>query len=117
MVSGGLILESIEAVLPLRPLTHVAFVASNYGRKLSLTISHNPRWLDAADGRELLESYIQQLKTSLAPKDVGRTEERMTLRAAVASASTSRTQSEPPDYQDATNNQNRFDLHPSTTLD
>ncbi len=66
MVSGGVILESIEVVLQLRPLTHVAFVASNYGGKLNLTISHDPRWLDDADGRELLESFVRQLKASLS---------------------------------------------------
>ncbi|NQV23194.1 MAG: hypothetical protein HQ518_02405 [Rhodopirellula sp.] len=65
MVSGGVILESIEAILPLHPLTHVAFVASNYGGKLSLTISHDARWIDVADARELLESYVRQLKASL----------------------------------------------------
>ena len=68
MVSGGLVLESIEAFMPLRPLTHVAFVASNYGRKLSLTISHDPRWIDAADGRELLESLVRQLKVSMTQR-------------------------------------------------
>ena len=52
--------------MPLRHLTHAAFAVSNYGRKLSLTISHDPRWIDDADGRELLESFARQLKTSLA---------------------------------------------------
>ncbi len=66
MVSGGLLLESIAAVGPLRPLTHAAFVALNYGGKLSITISHDPRWMDTADGRELLESFMRQLKASLA---------------------------------------------------
>ena len=64
-VSGGLILESIEPFMPLRPLTHAAFAASNYGRKLSLTISHDPRWIDAGDSRELLDSFGRQLKASL----------------------------------------------------
>ena len=67
MVSGGLILESIETALPLRPLTHAAFFVLNYGGRLCLTISRDPRWLDAADGCELLESYVRQLKVSLAP--------------------------------------------------
>ena len=84
MVVGGLILESVEAILPLRPLTHVGFVALNYGGELSLTISHNRRWIDAADGRELLASFVQQLKTSLAPKDVISTKERMMLYSSVA---------------------------------
>ncbi len=65
-VSGGLILESMEPFMPLRHLTHAAFAVSNYGRKLSLTISHDPRWLDDTDGRELLESFVRQLKDSLA---------------------------------------------------
>ena len=65
MVSGSVILESIEAVVPLHPLTHVAFVASHYGGKLSLTISHDPCWIDADEARELLESYVRQLKASL----------------------------------------------------
>jgi NRPS condensation-like uncharacterized protein len=65
-VAGGVILESIEPIMPLRHLTLAAFAVSNYGRKLSLTISHDPRWIDAADGRELLESFVRQLKASLA---------------------------------------------------
>ena len=68
-VSGGVTLESMEPFMPLRDLTHAAFAVSNYGRKLSLTISHDPRWIDAADSRELLESYVQQLKVSLAQSD------------------------------------------------
>ncbi len=74
MVSGGLILESVEVVLPLHPLTHVAFVALNYGGKLSLTISHDPRWIDATDGRELLESFVRQLKVSLAQSNCAATD-------------------------------------------
>ena len=73
-VSGGVTLESMEPFMPLRHLTHAAFAASNYGRKLSLTISHDPRWIDAADGRELLESFARQLKTSLAPSNGTETE-------------------------------------------
>lgn len=82
MVAGGVVLESVEVVLPLHPLTHVAFVALNYGGKLSLTISHDPRWIDAADGRELLASFVRQLKISLAQSTVAATEEFATRHAA-----------------------------------
>ncbi|MFM9962280.1 MAG: condensation domain-containing protein [Planctomycetaceae bacterium] len=75
MVAGGVVLESVEVVLPLHPLTHVAFVALNYGGKLSLTISHDPRWIDAAEGRDLLESFVRQLKVSLTQSKVAATEE------------------------------------------
>lgn len=74
VVSGGLILESMEPFMPLRHLTHAAFAVSNYGRKLNLTISHDPRWIDDADGRELLESFARQLKTSLAQSNSVATE-------------------------------------------
>jgi hypothetical protein len=37
----------------------------NYGGKLSLTLSYDPRWIDVADGFELLESYVRPLKASL----------------------------------------------------
>ncbi len=74
MVAGGVVLESVEVVLPLHPLTHVAFVALNYGGKLSLTISHDPRWIDAADGRELLASFVRQLTVSLAQSNCAATE-------------------------------------------
>ena len=66
MACGGLVLENIEVVLPLRPLTHAVFAALIYGGKLSLTVSYDPRWIDAADGFELLESFVRQLKASLA---------------------------------------------------
>ncbi len=69
LASGGLTLESIEAVVPLRPLTHAAFFALNYGGKLSLTISHDTRWIDDAEARELLESYVRQLRDSLSSPD------------------------------------------------
>lgn len=75
MVSGGVVLESVEVILPLHPLTHVAFVALNYGGKLSLTISHDPRWIDAADGRELLASFVRQLKVSLAQSNCAAADE------------------------------------------
>jgi NRPS condensation-like uncharacterized protein len=65
LVSGGLILETIEVVLPIRPLTHAVFAALTYSGKLSLTVSYDPRWIDAADGFELLESFVRELKASL----------------------------------------------------
>ncbi|MBI1314354.1 hypothetical protein GC176_23915 [bacterium] len=64
MTAGGLLLESVEAVLPLRPLTHVALVVSKYARKLTLTISHNPRWINAAESHELLNRFVRQLRRS-----------------------------------------------------
>ncbi len=66
LVSGGVILESVEVVLPLRPLTHAVFAALNYGGKLSLTLTYDRRWIDIAGGHELLESFVQQLKGSSA---------------------------------------------------
>ena len=66
LISGGVTLESVEVVLPLRPLTHAVFAALSYAGKLSLTLSYDSRWIDASDGRELLESFVRQLKGSLA---------------------------------------------------
>jgi NRPS condensation-like uncharacterized protein len=66
LVSGSVILDSVEVVLPLRPLTHAVFAALIYSGKLSLTLSYDPRWIDTADGLELLESFVRQLKASLA---------------------------------------------------
>ena len=63
----------VFTVLPLRPLTHAVFAALNYGGKLSLTLSYDPHWIDAADGRELLESFVRQLKKSLAHSHVAAT--------------------------------------------
>jgi hypothetical protein len=65
LISGDVILESVEVVLPRRPLTHAVFAALSYAGKLSLTLSYEPRWIDAAGGRELLESFVQQLKGSM----------------------------------------------------
>lgn len=65
LVSGDVVLESVEVVLPLRPLTHAVFAALNYGGKLNLTLSYDPRWIDATDGIQLLESFVRQLKSSL----------------------------------------------------
>lgn len=66
IVTGGLTLESIEAIVPLRRLTHAGVFALTYGGKLCLTVSHDSRWLDDADARELLESVVRRLKPSLA---------------------------------------------------
>lgn len=75
LVSGGLTLESIEAIVPLRRLTHAGFFALTYGGKLCLTVSHDTRWLDDADARELLESFVRQLKSSLAESNGAATDE------------------------------------------
>ena len=64
-VSGSVILESMEPFMPLRHLTHATFAVSHYGRKLSISISHDPRWIDDGHARELLDSYVRQLKASL----------------------------------------------------
>ena len=45
--------------------THAVFAAVKYGGKLSLTLSDDPRWIDAADGFESLESFVRELKASL----------------------------------------------------
>ena len=63
MVSGGVSLESVEVVLPLRPLTHAIFAALIYAGKLSLTLNYDPRWIDAIE--EILKLKIQiQTKSS-----------------------------------------------------
>lgn len=70
LVSGGVILDRIEVVLPLRPLTHAVFAVLIYSGKLSLTLSYDPRWIDTADGFELLESFVRQLKASSAQETI-----------------------------------------------
>ncbi len=66
LVAGGVVLKSIEVALPLFPFTHAAFLALNYGRELTLTVSHDPQWLDEADGREMLDRFVHRMKASLA---------------------------------------------------
>lgn len=65
-VAGNMTLESIEALLPLHPQTHVAFVILSYCDRLSITLSRDPRWIDEDEGRELLTNYVRVHRSSIA---------------------------------------------------
>lgn len=65
-VAGNMTLESIEALLPLHPQTHVAFVILSYCDRLSITLSRDPRWIDESEGRELVTNYVHVLRSSIA---------------------------------------------------
>ena len=60
-VAGSVTLESMEPCMVLRRLTHIGVAVSNYGKRLYLTITRDPRLINESESRELLDSFARQL--------------------------------------------------------
>src|SRR5207249_3148504 len=54
LTTAGLILESVEAVPPLRPLTYAGFAVLIYAGRLQVSMSYDPQFLTADEGGQLL---------------------------------------------------------------
>jgi hypothetical protein len=61
---GGAVLESIDAVGPLRPLTHTAFSVFTYAGRLGITLHYDPRAISSAGAGELLDAYARRVRQS-----------------------------------------------------
>lgn len=61
---GDVILESVETVAPLRPLTHTAIALFTYANRLQTTLSYDPHHFTAEYGLTLLKRYLNRVQSS-----------------------------------------------------
>ena len=66
---GGAVLEQIEMLPPLRPGTHAAFAALTYAGRLSLSLHYDSRAIDQSQAADLIDAYVRQLQSSMAPAE------------------------------------------------
>lgn len=59
--TAGLVMESVEAVAPLRPLTHVAMAMLTFANRLQFTLSCDPHVIGEGHGRLLLTSFVNRV--------------------------------------------------------
>jgi hypothetical protein len=67
----GLVLQDMDLLPPLRPLTCAAFTAWSYARRLYFTLHYDPRVLAEHQARELIDGLIDRLPLSSRPADRG----------------------------------------------
>jgi len=65
LVAGNLTLEAIDAVPPIRTMTHASFGVLFYAGRLTIALQYDARRFTGADGADLLSSYVRQIETSL----------------------------------------------------
>jgi len=65
-VVGGLVLESLDLIAPIRPFTGAAFTPFHYARCLGTTIHYDPRMFSADRAAELLRDYVDYVEASAA---------------------------------------------------
>jgi len=58
IVSGGLVIENVEAVAPLTPYMCAAFTAIQYAKQLSLSLRYDPRVINRDAAESLLEGIV-----------------------------------------------------------
>lgn len=65
IVSGNVVLESVDYVIPLRPHLHTAFCVYTYAGRLRILMHFDPRVIAAEQSEALLEMYIQQVRRTI----------------------------------------------------
>ena len=65
LVSGNVVLESVDALSVLRPHTNAGFVACIYNGRLRIAMQYDSRAIPAEASRELLEMYGKQIHQSI----------------------------------------------------
>jgi len=65
LVVGGLRLESVDFVIPLRQRMHTAFCAHIYGGRLRILMNYDPRHITQEDARDLLEGFRRRVYRSM----------------------------------------------------
>jgi hypothetical protein len=63
---GGLTLEAIEPVPPVRPFTRATYGAVFYAGRLTLAMHYDPRCFSPEEGRELLDRYVAEIRGAIA---------------------------------------------------
>ena len=64
IVLGNAVLESIDAVGPLRPYTYAAFSVFSYAGQFCITLHYDPRAFSPAGASDLLEAYVRCVRQS-----------------------------------------------------
>ena len=64
VVAGDVVLELINCVAPIRPLTHVAMAVLTYAGRLRITLHYDPRVIGGERAAELLDTFVYCLRTS-----------------------------------------------------
>jgi len=62
--AGDVVLEDMDLLPPLRPLTRAAFTAWSYARRLNFTLHYDPRVLAGGDAAGLLDDMIGSVQRS-----------------------------------------------------
>ena len=65
IVSGNVVLESVDVASILRPHTNVGFVAYIYGGRLRIAMHYDSRVIPAEQSGELLNIFTQQIRQSI----------------------------------------------------
>jgi hypothetical protein len=66
IIVGGLTLEAIEPVPPVRPFTRASYGAVFYAGRLTLTVHYDPRCFTPEEGRELLDRFVAEIRRAIA---------------------------------------------------
>jgi hypothetical protein len=64
LVVGNVVLESIAAVPPLRPLTRAGLAIFEYAGQMTLALKCDRRFFETGDTQTLLDAYVRQLEES-----------------------------------------------------
>ena len=71
LVVGGVTLESLDLIAPIRPFTGAAFTPFHYARRLGTTLHFDPRMLSTDQAVELLRDYVESVEASAGVCDRG----------------------------------------------
>ena len=66
VIAGNVTLEDLQIAVPVRPYSCVTFAVALYARRLGVTLHYDPRPLSADQATDLLETYVRQIKNSIA---------------------------------------------------
>lgn len=64
LVAANVRLDRIAIAAPLAPYLCASFAAGWYADRLTLTLHHDPRVLDAPSAQQLLQCFVEQVRTS-----------------------------------------------------
>lgn len=65
LVSGNVVLESVDYVIPLRPHVNASFCVYTYAGRLRVLMHYDPRAIADERSEDLLETYIRQIRRTI----------------------------------------------------
>jgi NRPS condensation-like uncharacterized protein len=63
--AGNVVLESVDYVIPLRPLMHAGILVHTYAGRLRVLLSIDPRAVSDEAGQQLLDMYIERIRRTI----------------------------------------------------